>query len=62
NYDMPYWTPISLSGNDTALSGIDGVSIKSDSLSIIDTVIDYMKENPNLNKKPDIPGITFESD
>ena len=62
NYDMPYWTPISLSGNDTALSGIDGVSIKSDSLSIIDTVIDYMKENPNPYQSPTIDGISFRTD
>lgn len=61
DWSMPYWCELSREGDRVTLSGT-AYSIKKDSLDILDALIDYMKANPDLSKKPVVNGITFESD
>ena len=61
-YTVTYWAPISLTGEDVALAGEDGLTVKKEAISVANTVIDYMKEHPYPYQEPNIPGLYFRTD
>ena len=59
SYMLTYVTGIKFSGNDKDYYVADGILIPKASIDILDTLINYMKSNPDPNKKPDLGGVKF---